>query len=293
MLRSMTGFGAGEASSGDVTVVVELRSVNNRFRDVQLRAPREYMALEARMHKLLKEPFSRGRIDALVHRKVVRGGRVVVADAALAEEYARAIAAVSESMPTFIARELPLSFILGQEGVLRVTDAEADVLTEWDVVEAALNAAVQDLSQMRETEGRAMYADLSQHLADLRRLLVEVEAVAVGVNERIRQRLEQRMARLLGEHRSEPARVLQEAALLADKSDVSEELTRLRSHCDQFAEALESEDSVGRRLDFLLQEMNREVNTIGSKAAEHPISHRVVEMKSVLEKMREQAANVE
>ncbi len=293
MLRSMTGFGAGEASSGDVTVVVELRSVNNRFRDIQLRAPREYMALEARIHKVLKEPFARGRIDAVVHRKVMRGGRVVVADQSLADEYARVINHLSEGMVGFMAREVPLTFILAQEGVLRVTESEADVLVEWDVVEAALNAAVVDLSQMREAEGRAMYADLSHHLADLRRLVAEVEAVSLGVNERIRQRLEQRMTRLLGEHRADPTRILQEAALLADKSDVSEEVTRLRSHCDQFAEALESDDSVGRRLDFLLQEMNREINTIGSKAAEHPISHRVVDMKSVLEKMREQAANVE
>src|SRR5690606_22175361 len=130
------------------------------------------------------------------------------------------------------------------------------------------------------------------HLVEMRATLGEIEQAAVGVSQRLRQKLEGRLERLLTE-RVDATRLAQEAALLADKADVAEEIARLRSHVDQFAEALEATEPVGRRLDFLLQEMNREVNTIGSKAAEHPISHRVVQMKSVLERMREQAANVE
>ena len=292
MLRSMTGYGAGEASSGDVSVVVELKSVNNRFRDIQLRCPRDYMALEPRMMKLLKGPFSRGRIDAYIRRNVRGSGRVVIADQGLADEYARVINQLVEGMVGFMHREVPLTFILSQEGVLNVEEAHADVLKEWSVLEAAISSAMTELQEFRETEGKALYVDLQTHLAELRTLIAQVEAVAVGVNERLRQKLESRMARLLND-RADEARIVQEAAMLADKADVSEEVTRLRSHCDQFSEAMESTDSVGRRLDFLLQEMNREVNTIGSKASEHPISHKVVDMKSVLERMREQAANVE
>ncbi len=292
MLRSMTGYGAGEASSGDVTVVIELRSVNNRFRDIQLRCPRDYMALEPRMNKKLKTPFRRGRIDVFVRRQTTSGDQVVRANHGLANDYAKVINEVVEGMVGFMQREVPLTFVLEQEGVLAVVDAEIDVLGEWSVIEAALTAAIAELLKMRAVEGKALYNDLLGYLGELRTQVAEVEAVAVGVNERLRVRLESRMARMLGD-RVDTARVAQEAALLADKADVAEEITRLRSHCDQFNEALESDDSVGRRLDFLLQEMNREVNTIGSKAAEHPISHRVVDMKSTLERMREQSANVE
>jgi uncharacterized protein (TIGR00255 family) len=292
MLRSMTGYGRGEASNGHVTVVVELRSVNNRFRDLQVRCPREYMPLEPRINNVLKDPFTRGRIDAFIRRSIVGPGSVVVADRGLAEEYMRVINELGEAMVGFLQREVPLNFILGQPGVLTVTEAPVDVMSEWPVCETAMQAAITDLVQMREVEGEALTRDLEQNLASLIEALAEVEAATQGINERIRQRLEARMRRIIGE-RFDPHRIMQEAALLADKSDISEETTRLRSHCEQFADALHGADAIGRRLDFLLQEMHREVNTIGSKAAEHPISHRVVDMKTVLERMREQSANVE
>ena len=292
MLRSMTGYGRGEASNGAVTVVVELKSVNNRFRDLQVRCPREYMPLEPRLNNVLKDPFTRGRIDAFIRRSVAGPGQVVQADKKLADEYMRAINELGESMVGMVHRETPLVFIMSQPGVLTVTDAPVDVMVEWDVVETAVQAAVADLIQMREAEGVALQKALKTHLDLLLGCVAEVEAVSTGINDRIRQRLEARIRRMIGD-RYEASRIVQEAALLADKADISEELTRLRSHCDQFAEALDAAEAVGRRLDFLLQELHREVNTVGSKAAEHPISHRVVEMKSVLERMREQSANVE
>jgi uncharacterized protein (TIGR00255 family) len=292
MLRSMTGYGRGEASNGSVAVVVELRSVNNRFRDLQLRCPREYLPLEPRINNLLKDPFTRGRIDAFIRRSVSGPANVVVADKSLAEEYARAINEIGEQMVGFLQREVPLTFILSQPGVLTVTEAAVDVMSEWDVCETALQAGIADLIQMREAEGVALQKDLQNNLDMLMQCIADVEAATAGINDRIRQRLETRIRRMIGD-RYDAQRIVQEAALLADKADIAEELTRMRSHCDQFAEAFLGTDAVGRRLDFLLQEMHREVNTIGSKAAEHPISHRVVEMKSVLERMREQSANVE
>ncbi|MFT4622831.1 MAG: hypothetical protein ACI8PZ_001487 [Myxococcota bacterium] len=292
MLQSMTGYGRGEASGSNVTVVVELKSVNNRFRDLQLRCPREYMALEPRINRLLKTPFSRGRIDAYVRRKAMAGASRVVADTALAAEYVRVVNEVSDRVTGVIQRDVPFTFILNQPGVLLVEEVEVDVMTEWDVVETALQSAIDDLLAMRRTEGEALRTDLLQQLTELRGTVGHVDDVADGINERLRARLESRIRRMLGE-RVDPYRVAQEAAILADKADVAEELTRLRSHCDQFGTALVAEEPVGRRLDFLLQEMNREVNTIGSKASEHPISQRVVDMKSILERMREQSANVQ
>ncbi|MCO4747887.1 MAG: YicC family protein [Proteobacteria bacterium] len=293
MLRSMTGFGRGEATSGDVTVVVELRSVNNRFRDLQLRTPREYMPLEPRINNLLKEPFARGRIDAFVRRSASGSRSRVSVDADLARAYVSAAHEVAETLPQDADRALALAWVASQPGVLEVTEVETDVMTEWTVVETALSAAIEDLVRMRGVEGQALHADLTSHLGELRDTVDEVNDVSVGVNERLRQRLDARLSRLLGDRGLDKHRLHQEAAVLADKADVSEEIARLRSHCDQFSDALSADEPVGRRLDFILQEMNREVNTIGSKSADHPISHRVVTMKSVLERMREQSANVE
>lgn len=293
MLRSMTGYGRGEASNSWATVVVELRSVNNRFRDLQVRCPKEYLPLEPRINNVLKEPFTRGRIDAFIRRSVHGLQTEIQCDRALVAEYARVIHDLGTSLTgTAAAKDVGLGFILTQPGVLTATEAPVDVLVEWDVCETALQAAIADLATMRATEGEALRKDLAGNLIEMNACIDEVEASSEGINDRIRHRLESRIRRMLGD-RYDAARIIQEAALLADKADISEEITRLRSHCDQFADALESEDAVGRRLDFLLQEMHREVNTIGSKAAEHPISHRVVEMKSVLERMREQAQNVE
>jgi len=287
----MTGYGRGEASNSDVTVVVELKSVNNRFRDLQLRCPREYMPLEPRINNLLKEPFHRGRIDAFVRRNTQASRSKVVADVALAAEYARVIAGVSETIDG-VDRAVPLTFVLGQPGVLNVTEAAVDVMADWQVVETALQSAIDDLLEMRQTEGKAIYDDLRGHLDGLRDVIDHLSAAALGINDRLQKRLETRIARMVGD-RFEPYRIAQEVAVLADKADVSEELARLRSHIDQFGEAMDRTEPVGRRLDFLLQEMNREVNTIGSKAVEHPVSQRVVDMKSILERMREQSANVQ
>jgi len=287
----MTGFGRGEAANADVTVVVELKSVNNRFRDIQLRVPREYMVFEGRINQLLKAPFRRGRIDAFVRRNSLRSQTQVVTDAALAAEYAQAIGQMT-SVLGISTDAVPVTFILSQPGVLSVTEAAVDVRTEWSVIETAMQAAVNDLAEMRSTEGKALRQDLEHHLDEVRTALAQVEAVAMGITERLQQRLDARIRRMVGDH-YEPSRIAQEIAIQADKADVSEELTRLRSHCDQFGEALRGDDAVGRRLDFLLQEMNREVNTIGSKAVDLPIHAKVVDMKTVLERMREQSANVE
>lgn len=290
-MNSMTGFGRGEATNGDVTIVVEMKSVNNRFRDLQIRVPREHMVLEPRLHTMLREAVQRGRIEVYVRRTAVESGYHVKSDPALAEKYHSAMRAVA----TRLGRPdepIPLELVLNAPGVLTHVESEPDALREWDLVSTAVEVALADLMQMRAVEGMALQRDLMQHLEELLRVLGEVQRQAEGVVDRLRARLDQRIHRMIGE-RLDSDRLAQEAAILADKADISEELARIQAHCAQFAEALVAPEPVGRKLDFLLQELNREINTVGSKAAEHPVSARVVEMKATLERMREQAANVE
>ncbi|MFZ5481272.1 MAG: YicC/YloC family endoribonuclease [Myxococcota bacterium] len=290
-MNSMTGFGRGEASNGAVTVVVEVKTVNNRFRDLQVRVPREYNAIEPRIVGMLRDGVVRGRVEAFVRRTSTEGATRVTVDLALVDQYRRAMSDIARRLQRD-ATEITLATIVAQPGVLVAGEAEADALAEWDLVEVAIRAALDDLAQMRAAEGVAMRTDLRKNLDELLRLCAEVADASEGVAERIQKRLHERITRLVGD-RVDPQRLAMEAALLADKADISEEIARLGSHCEQFAQALVADDPVGRKLDFLLQEMNREINTVGSKAAEHPVSARVVDMKSVLERMREQAANVE
>ena len=289
---SMTGYGRGEASNGEVSVVVEIKSVNNRFRDVQLRVPREYMLLEPRVQERLRKDITRGRLEIFVRRSSTEGSQKVQPDPALAESYFKAMGDVARRLQREPG-EIPLSIILEQPGVLSLVDRDPDVLAEWEVLSTALDAALSELVEMRRVEGRALEQDLRHHLDEMLRLRAEVETQAEGVAERLRARTLQRLNKLLAD-RVDPTRLAQEAAILADKADISEELARMGSHCQQLAEAMGDErEPVGRKIDFLLQELNREINTIGSKSAEHPIAARVVDMKGVLERMREQAANIE
>ncbi|MDG1483270.1 MAG: YicC family protein [Myxococcota bacterium] len=290
-MNSMTGYGRGEASNGDVSVVIEMRSVNNRFRDIQIRLPRAYMVLESRIQKIMKPRINRGRVEIFVKRSAVESGQTISADPILAERYHAAMSAVAKRL-TRDPDRIPLETLLKQPGVLTLSESEPDALVEWTLVSTALESACDELLSMRATEGAELFNDLKQHLDQIRSLRREVEEHCEGINTRLHARLTARITRLIGD-RIEPSRLAAEAAVLADKADVSEELARILSHCSQFSQVMTEDNPIGRKMDFLTQELNREINTIGSKSAEHPISHRVVEMKSVLERIREQAANVE
>ncbi|MFH1466626.1 MAG: YicC/YloC family endoribonuclease [Pseudomonadota bacterium] len=289
-MNSMTAFGRGEATNGVVTVVVELRSVNHRFRDLNLKLPREYNALEPRVTNVLRERFDRGRIDCTVRRIGPEGPNTVSPDLRLAAAYARAAQAVAQRLQ--LDEKVDLAWLLGQPGVLAITEVELDPTHEWELLEPALTGAAEHLADMRAREGRALRKDLQQHIGEMLRYLGEMRASSSGVVEALRRRFDERLRALVGEQ-FDPVRLAQEAALLADKADVSEELARLESHLDQFRELLAGQEPAGRKMEFLIQEMHREVNTVGSKAIGENASRIVVQMKSALEKLREQAANVE
>jgi uncharacterized protein (TIGR00255 family) len=290
-MHSMTGYGRGEATNGTVTVVIELKTVNNRHRDIQMRLPRPYSVIEPRLQTQIKQSIARGRVEVFVRRQATESGYHIVPDPHLAERYLKAANDVAKRLarPT---EEIGMTWVLSQPGVLNTIEGETDAMSDWDIVQTAFELAMEGLLDMRSEEGNALAADLNAHLEQLEALQAEVSAHSEGIVERLERKLGQRLERLLRD-RVDPHRLAQEAAILADKADVAEELARISSHCNQFRNAVASSEPVGRKLDFLLQEINREINTIGSKAAELEISARVVEMKSVLERMREQSANVE
>ncbi len=295
MVRSMTGYGRGEAHHEDLTVVVELKSVNNRFCDLQLRCPREYGSLEPRIAAAVKQVVRRGRVDAFVHRTASSARSEVAVDTVLAARYAEALRRVAEAVQAAPGAGDGLQIVVQQPGVLTLRERGVETEEEWPLVEQALGEALEALREMRAAEGLALRDDLGALAAEIERVVVEVRELAGDASARILERLTARLAKLSAES-VDPARLAQEAALLADKADIHEELARLGSHLEQFREALSSgehEGTVGRRLEFLLQEMNREVNTLGAKAAEQEVGRRVVDMKTMLERMREQAANVE
>jgi len=290
-MHSMTGYGRGEASNGNVTVVVELKSVNNRFLDVQARLPRPYSVIEPRLNKALKAALCRGRVDIFVRRQATESGHTIAPDPILAERYLKAATDVVKRLAR-PDETIPTTWVLSQAGVLNTVEQEADALGEWDLIETALELALGELVTMRAAEGAALQRDLDGQLQEISSLHAAVSQAQQGISDRLEKKLNERISRLI-QDRVDEGRLAQEVAILADKADVTEELTRIASHCEQFATTLHSTGAIGRKLEFLLQELNREINTIGSKAAEHAVSARVVEMKSVLERMREQAANVE
>lgn len=290
-LRSMTGYGRGEARRGRVGVTVEVKTVNHRFLDLSVKLPRELGALEALVQRKVREGLTRGRVELAVRREVDGGAAEVIADAALFSSLLSAVEGLLAGHGAN-ARELALQHALNQPGVLSVRAVDVGPEDDEQALTAALAQALDALTAMREVEGAALLADLRANLDAIERHVATIRGVVGDVRERAAKRIGDRVRALVGDA-VDPTRIAQEAALLAEKADVAEELTRLASHTAQLRAMLGAGDAVGRRVEFLLQEMGRETNTIGSKTVDAAVSADVVEIKALLERLREQAANVE
>lgn len=293
MVASMTGFGRGSAESDGTSIWVELRSVNNRFLEISTRLPRLLSDRESDIQARIKHAFSRGRVSVQIQL-----GEQAADDPGLHvnAEAARAYKALLDSLRnvTGIQEPVGLQHLLTFSDVFTTEEADesrADRL--WLAVQTALDAAIADLHRMRQDEGRALKSDLEGRLTAISALLETVETRAPARISDARTRLYDRLAELLGDDRLNRDRLELELVLYADKLDVTEECVRLRSHLNLFQEALDAEEATGRRLNFLVQEMNREINTIGSKANDAAVAHHAVSMKEELEKIREQVQNVE
>ena len=292
MIRSMTGYGKKDVASDNAGVTVEIRSVNHRFLEVAVRVPRSLAQLEDPIRKAVQQRCLRGRVDVSVSVHAAGGSlKTVQIDQALAKQYHGALKKLQKSLG--LKGTIDMSLLAGFRDIVSITDEPVDTEHLGKTVLRALGVALTDLEKMRKREGDALAKDLISHLDAIRTAKSTVAERAPELAANAFGRMKGRIEALLQAEIPDPARLQQELALYADRSDISEELVRLESHMLQFDQTLRSKESVGKTLEFLLQEMGREVNTIGSKANDADIAALVVRMKAELEKLREQVQNVE
>lgn len=292
MVRSMTGYGRGECGDETQRVVVEVRAVNHRYLDVSLRMPRVLLPLEQEMKKLVAAAVSRGRVEMSVQLEGAAGSQQQLQ--VDREQAARVCQLVDDLRQDLnLAGQVDVQALLAfREMLFQPGSIRADVQALWDTVRPALESALAALQTMQCTEGREIGRDMLQRIAAIGQSRAAVEGRAPEALAIRQQALRERVQALCSGAVPDEERMLQEIALMADKSDITEELVRAGSHLQQLTGLLEGSGPVGRKFDFLLQELNREVNTIGSKACDVAIAHLVVEMKNELEKIREQVQNI-
>ncbi|HVS81949.1 MAG TPA: YicC/YloC family endoribonuclease [Pyrinomonadaceae bacterium] len=292
-MKSMTGFGRGGFSGADFSVTVEIKTVNNRYLDVHLRLAQELSAVEMIIRRRVGARLSRGRVDLSINLDRT-GATTYEVNRPLVDGYVKALREIKEQFG--LAGELDVNSIARVPGALM---AAQDSLDEGNMagVESALDQALDNLEHMRESEGAALATEMRVRVAKIEAEVPIIEAAAAGLADAYRQRLQKRITEMIARGNQaveiDPGRLAQEVAYLADRSDISEELARLSSHLEQFRSALSSEDEVGKRLDFLLQELNREANTVLSKSTEVGIKDSALAIKAEVEKLREQVQNVE
>lgn len=288
----MTGFGQGEAHVAGARVTVEVKSVNHRYLDLTVKGPREYAALEPRLLELARARVKRGKVDVFVSRRAESSDPSAVrADLDLARGVHRALSEIAKELG--VGGTIGVDTLAHWREIVAVGGSSAEPEADRAGVEAALTAALEKLAKMRADEGGRLAADIAARIGELRTLTAAAQARAPKVVEEHRAKLQDRLQRLLGETALDPARLAQEVAVLADRADVHEELVRLGSHLEQLEKTLASGGELGRRLDFLLQEVGRETNTLGSKANDAELARIVVDLKAVAERIREQAQNLE
>ncbi len=293
MLNSMTGFGQGECITSLKRYVCELQSVNHRYLETRTRLPKRLGALELPVLKSLQGRFARGRFDVTVLEELTGEQSCTLrVNRPLAHAYLDAVKTLQSELG--LTGEVTLELLLSRSDLFDLEgekSGEADA--DWSAVSTALEGAMSALAKMRREEGRALEAALLGHLDLVEATLVTIVARAPEVVQNYKSRLELRLQRLLEGKPVDPGRLEQEVAILAERSDITEETTRVTSHLRQFRDLIRQQGPHGRRMEFLLQEMLREVNTIGAKANDARTSHDVITLKSVLEQLREQVQNVE
>ncbi|KXG10492.1 hypothetical protein AT864_01083 [Anoxybacillus sp. P3H1B] len=287
----MTGFGRSKTTNGSMGVTVEVKSVNHRFCEISVRMPRQLFIFEDKIKKVISQYVHRGRVEVFI---AIEGegwtNRKLQVDWQLMSDYYEQL---KEANHRFSLHDsITLSHLFQLEGVAEIIEEGAGNEEIEHLLISAVNEAAQQLKTMREKEGKALLSDVQEQLATLKQCVQNVQHLAPEAIEQYRERLTKRMKELVQGDVDE-ARLLTEVAIFAEKTDINEELKRIRSHIEQFVQTLHHQEPIGRKLDFLIQELNREVNTIGSKANDSRIAVQVVEMKSALEKVKEQVQNIE
>ncbi len=292
MVKSMTGYGRSEAILGDKRVAVEIKSLNHRYLEVSLRLPSAFSAMELELKKKINAQISRGKIEVLIRQDAIiasEEGRSLDLNVPLLRNYYSLLCRIKEELK--LSEEINLSHVTACKDIFVFHEEAIDEISQR--VAALVDEAVALLTVMRTKEGDTLSRDLRERIAAVELLIEAIQIKTPHVLNAYQKRLTERIKELTGDMDIDASRLMQEVAILAEKSDIAEEIVRFHSHIDQFREMLTSEEAVGRKLDFLIQEMGREVNTIGSKSNDREISRGVIELKNELARIREQVQNLE
>lgn len=292
----MTGFGRGDFRDDKHSFTIEVKAVNHRYNDVVVRMPRMLNVLEDKIRRGILNKISRGRLDVFISMEDYTADKSnVQVDKQLALAYQKAFREISFLTGCNSNESQELLYVLKAPEVVTQKEQQLDAEELWSKLEQALNIAITNLIMMRKAEGNNIYQDLLNRINLLRNLLTKIEQRAPLVPVEAQKRITERINELLKEHNNvlDPERLAQEIAIFADKASITEEIVRLKSHFEQFIKTIQSQQPAGRKLDFLVQELNREVNTIASKANDFAITTVAVDMKSEIEKIREQIQNIE
>jgi uncharacterized protein (TIGR00255 family) len=294
MIKSMTGYGKAEAVLSDRKFMIEMKSVNHRFLEISLRLPGMLLPLEGEFKRRIGEQFSRGRIEATLRMESdgssETAGRFTL-NLPLVRNYHALLGQIKEEL--HLGGEITLEMMAGFRDAFVPAETSRDPAALWEGLSTILAEAIRTLTEMREKEGESLKRDLTARLDLIAGFLEGIAGRAPQVVLDYQKRLTDRVRELTGGMVVDEARLLQEVAIMAEKSDITEEIVRFRSHIDQFTDLLAGADAAGRKIDFLIQEMGREINTIGSKSGDAEISRNVIEVKSELAKLREQVQNIE
>jgi uncharacterized protein (TIGR00255 family) len=292
MVKSMTGFGKGEGNTILGKLYVEVRSVNHRYCDINLKLPKRLAPFENRVKEAIRSQVSRGRIDVSLKLDNLGEEKVQLhVDLHLAEQYYQALESLKEKLQ--LKDEVSLALLAGSKDLITAKEETEDIEPYWQEIVPILKKSFEDLDEMKRLEGESIAKDIQQRLEYIAQQLAGIKQQFPFRLEAYQNRLQERLQSLLKGMEADSSRFQQEVAFLAERTDITEEIVRTKSHLAQFSTFLEGEEPVGRKMEFLLQEIHREVNTVSAKANDAEISQRVVEIKSELEKIREQVQNIE
>jgi len=292
MIRSMTGFGRGTLEEDGKSFVIEIKSVNHRYFDLNVKMPRTLISLEDRFRKVINEKVNRGKIDVFITQNTYEKEEIIAKfNKNIADRY---VSCLEEIRRTYVVRDdISVSLIASFPEVISLQKNGEDIELIWESLALPLKEALELLVEMREKEGLKLKEDMVKRCNNVRKLLEGVELRAPQVAKEYKNKLEQRIKDMFNDSRFDENRIAMEVAIFADKSNVDEEIVRLDSHINQMIYTLNMNEAVGRKLDFIVQEMNREANTISSKASDLELVKIVIDIKNEIEKIREQAQNVE
>jgi uncharacterized protein (TIGR00255 family) len=293
MVKSMTSFGRASSEEGNKYLFsVEMKSVNSRYLDINIRLPKSIISLEEEIRKLINTKLFRGKVDIFINQKSYSTGEgVAKLNLKLAESYYNCLKEIEENLG--VKNDITATQIARFSDVITIVEEESSIEEIWQVIKPLIDSALIMMDNMRINEGKKLKEDILSKLNEIESLVYKIEEIADTVPNTYKKKLENKLKDLLDGIEIDEARIAQEIAIIADKSAVDEEITRLKSHLNQMRETFNEEGQIGRKLDFIIQEMNREANTIASKSSDMNMTNYVINIKNLIEKIREQSQNIE